>query len=270
MPPIREHQHLIRAALNHASNLQTHYCHCHLRLLLVDTSNSLSDSSDAKSDVNGSTLSSPRSPSSSSSISSRSSATSSTSSSENDAQSHTDSASPSTPSSAVSTSMVNHIETWSTLHHHHFQSTHHIRLFLHHLVTTHVLFPHSVSKCSQLALVLNCYKEDNPQCFHHNLRVSPHAFNILLSLIEDHSIFYNQSNVDQLLVSFHLAIPLHWFGTFGNSASVDSIAQWAGCSPGTIINSTWRWLKLLRQRHGWLVKAVEHGAKATVWWMVHL
>ena len=160
------------------------------------------------------------------------------SSSENDSQSHTDSASPSTLSSAVSTSLVNHIETWSTLCHHHFQSTHHIKLFLHHLVTTRVLFPHSVSKCSQLALVLNCYKEDDPRCFHHNLRVSPHAFNILLSLIKDHSIFYNQSNVDQLPVSFQLAIALHWFSTFGNSASVDSIAQWAGCSPGTIINST--------------------------------
>ncbi len=159
MPPIHEHQHLIRVALNHASNLQTCY-HCrHLRLLLVDTSNSLSDYSDAESDVNGSTLSRP---SSSSSSSSSSSDTSSMSSSENDSQSHTDSASPSTLSSAVSTSPVNHIETWSTLRHHHFQSTHHIRLFLHHLVTTHVLFLHSVSKCSQLALVLNCYKEDDP------------------------------------------------------------------------------------------------------------
>src|SRR5260221_14646789 len=117
MPPIHECQHLIRAALNHASNLQTCYCCCHLRLLLVDT-NSLSDSSDAESDVNGSTLSRPSSLSSSSSSSSSSSDTSSTSSSENDSQSHTDSASPSTPSSAVSTSLVNHIETWPTLHHH--------------------------------------------------------------------------------------------------------------------------------------------------------
>src|SRR5258708_17842863 len=147
------------------------------------------------------------------------------SSSENNSQSHTNSASPSTPSSAVSTSPVNHIETSSTLCHHHFQSTHRIRLFLHPLVTTRVLFPHSVSKCSQLALVLNCYKEDDHQHFRHNLRVSPHAFNILLSLIEDHSIFYNQSNVDQLLVSFQLAITLHLFRTFANSVSVDSIAQ---------------------------------------------
>src|SRR5260370_22737459 len=47
------------------------------------------------------------------------------------------------------------------------------------ILSTCVLFPHKVTKCSQLGLVLLCYKEDDAPCFHRNLQVSPHTFDIL-------------------------------------------------------------------------------------------
>ncbi len=91
-------------------------------------------------------------------------------------------------------------------------------------------------KCSQLRLVFDYFKEDNPQCFQHNLQFSPHAFDVLVSLIQGHPTFYNTSGNEQLPVSYQLAITLYHFRHYGNAASVESVAQWAGCSAGTIIN----------------------------------
>jgi hypothetical protein len=46
--------------------------------------------------------------------------------------------------------------------------------------------------------------------------------------------------VSQLLVDEQLAIALFRFGHDSNAASVDAIAQWAGVSCGTVVNSTRR------------------------------
>src|SRR5258708_22140041 len=115
---------------------------------------------------------------------------------------------------------------------------HHLQSFLCAVISTCVLFPHEVAKCSQLRLILDCFKEDNPQHFQHNLQVSPHAFDVLVSLIQDHPAFYNTSGNEQLPVSYQLTIALYRFGHYGNAASVESIAQWASCSAGTIFNIT--------------------------------
>src|SRR5260370_3091665 len=65
--------------------------------------------------------------------------------------------------------------------------------FLSIILSTHVIFPHEVTKCSQLGLVLLCYKEDDAPHFHQNLQVSPHMFDILVSLIQDSPCFQNNS-----------------------------------------------------------------------------
>src|SRR5258708_6436153 len=115
----------------------------------------------------------------------------------------------------------------------------------------HVLFPHEVSKCSQLGLVLTCYKEDDAPCFCQNLHISPHTFDVLVSLIRDSPCFWNNSQNEQMLVPSQLAIALFCFGHFGSAASVDAVAQWAGCSAGAVINSTCHAIKafLLLQYH---------------------
>src|SRR5260370_37591007 len=53
-------------------------------------------------------------------------------------------------------------------------SARHVEFFLSIVLSTHVLFPHEVTKCSQLGFVLLCYKEDDAPCFCRNLQVSPH------------------------------------------------------------------------------------------------
>jgi hypothetical protein len=39
-------------------------------------------------------------------------------------------------------------------------------------------------------------------------------------------------------ISHQLAIALYRFGHFGNAASVEKVAQWAGCSVGGVVNAT--------------------------------
>src|SRR5258708_4952096 len=117
------------------------------------------------------------------------------------------------------------------------------------LLSIHVLFPHEVSKCSQLGLVLTCYKEDDAPCFHQNLCFSPHTFDVLVSLIQDSLRFQNDSQNEQMLVPSQLAIALFHFSHFGSAASVDAIAQWAGCSAGAVINSTCRVIKAFLLLH---------------------
>ncbi|PPQ83037.1 hypothetical protein CVT25_005279 [Psilocybe cyanescens] len=50
-------------------------------------------------------------------------------------------------------------------------------------------------------------------------------------------------------VEEQLAIALYRFGHFGNSASVESVAQWAGCSAGTVVNSTRRVMQAFLSMH---------------------
>src|SRR5258705_7331053 len=85
------------------------------------------------------------------------------------------------------------------------------------LLSTHRLFPHHVAKCSQLGLILDCYIFDDAHHFQLNLCISPSTFDALCSLIQDHPTFYNNSNQEQMPVSYQLAIALFCFGHFGTA-----------------------------------------------------
>src|SRR5260370_14515333 len=76
-------------------------------------------------------------------------------------------------------------------------------IFLFIILSTCVIFPHEVTKCSQLGLVLLCYKEDDAPHFHQNLRISPHMFNVLMSLIQDSTCFQNNSLNEQMPIPSH-------------------------------------------------------------------
>ena len=138
----------------------------------------------------------------------------------------------------------------------------HAQTFICLLLTTCCLFPHEVIKCSQLDLVLNCFKIDDPYCFQLNLCVSPSTFNALLTLIENHPTFYNNSYQEQMPIEYQLAIALYQFGHFGNAASVELVAQWAGCSAGSIVNAT-HWVigafchSMTKQSDGQMLKRSE-------------
>src|SRR6266581_2095159 len=68
----------------------------------------------------------------------------------------------------------------------------------------------------------------------------PSSFDILVSLIEHHSIFQTHSQTPQLPVPYQLAIALYRFGHFGSVVSVEAVAQWAGCSAGAVVKATRR------------------------------
>ena len=77
----------------------------------------------------------------------------------------------------------------------------------------------------------------NPSDYHHfvnMLRVPPGVFQAILSLIEDHPVFYNQSNQSQESVEVQLGVTLYQMGRYGNGASLEDIACFAGCSEGAV------------------------------------
>ncbi|KDR82166.1 hypothetical protein GALMADRAFT_60335 [Galerina marginata CBS 339.88] len=65
------------------------------------------------------------------------------------------------------------------------------------------------------------------------LRVSPLVFETILTLIEEHPVFTNNSNNAQTPVEQQLAVTLFRLGRYGNGASVEDIAREAGCSEGS-------------------------------------
>ncbi|KAH9907672.1 uncharacterized protein B0H18DRAFT_824962, partial [Fomitopsis serialis] len=84
------------------------------------------------------------------------------------------------------------------------------------------------------------FKADDPKRFRLNLRVEPETFDALLERLQDHSVFVSDGPRDQLSVDKQLAIALYRFGHFGNAASVEGVAQWAGVSAGMVVNATRR------------------------------
>jgi hypothetical protein len=123
------------------------------------------------------------------------------------------------------------------LHQQHYQA---IRAHIQRLENTRVIHPHRVDKLSQLYLVLENYKADDEKRFRRNLRVSASTFDSLVKKIEDHWVFLSEGSARQMPVDQQLAIALFRFGHFGNSASVESVAQWAGVSAGMVVNATRR------------------------------
>ncbi|EKM49371.1 uncharacterized protein PHACADRAFT_67659, partial [Phanerochaete carnosa HHB-10118-sp] len=92
-----------------------------------------------------------------------------------------------------------------------------------------------------LHLVLHLFKHDDLKRFRRNLHVSPATFDALLQQINQHPVFYNQSNSSQMPIPHQLAIVLYRFGHNGNAAGVEAVAQWAGSSAGMVVKAT-RWV----------------------------
>ncbi|KAF8294149.1 hypothetical protein DL93DRAFT_2127591 [Clavulina sp. PMI_390] len=104
-----------------------------------------------------------------------------------------------------------------------------------------VLFPNPpVPKNSQLLMLLNDFSANHSVRFRANLRMEPTTFDHILSLINDDPVFQNNSNITQIDPRYQLAIALYRFGHYGNAASVQQVAQWAGCSEGLVVLSTYR------------------------------
>ncbi|KAJ7050206.1 hypothetical protein C8F01DRAFT_1264288 [Mycena amicta] len=110
-----------------------------------------------------------------------------------------------------------------------------IREYILYIETTRVLHPNIVHKLSQLHLVLELYKHHDEKCFRRNLRISPATFDAILSKIDTHHVFLSEGPREQFPVDKQLAIALFRLGHFGNAASVESVAQWAGVSAGLVV-----------------------------------
>ncbi|KIK17969.1 hypothetical protein PISMIDRAFT_110346, partial [Pisolithus microcarpus 441] len=64
----------------------------------------------------------------------------------------------------------------------------------------------------------------------------PNVFTSLIRKLENHPIFSNNSNNPQLPVSVQLAIFLNRVGHYGNGATMEDLAEWAGVSIGMVYN----------------------------------
>jgi len=143
MPAISDHQCLLQALVQHAHQLWARYFHQshQLRLRMSDLP---LGSDDLDSDD-----------------SSSSSSTSTTSSSNSNDSS--------TTNISTLSSKAEVLCALQTAQNSYFRSASHVRFFLSVILSTHVIFPHEVTKCSQLGLILLCYKEDDAPHFHQNL-----------------------------------------------------------------------------------------------------
>jgi len=91
------------------------------------------------------------------------------------------------------------------------------------------------TRIPQLAL-LDEWKLNNPILFRRKLRVSPEVFANIVSLIQDHPTFHSNSPNPQLPVQIQLAVFLNAAGHYGNAATPQDMAEWAGVSKGTVYN----------------------------------
>lgn len=70
--------------------------------------------------------------------------------------------------------------------------------------------------------------------------MAPSTFDEIVTRIQGHSVFHNNSNNPQTEVGIQLAIVLNRFGHYGNAATMEDIGEWAGVSAGTVSNATKR------------------------------
>ena len=89
----------------------------------------------------------------------------------------------------------------------------------------------------------------NHHCFINMLHVTPLVFQTILTLIKEHPTFTNNSNNAQAPVEQQLAITLFRMGQYGNGASVEDIAQQAGCAEGSVENFTERCFTAIESLH---------------------
>ncbi|KIN94629.1 hypothetical protein M404DRAFT_167801, partial [Pisolithus tinctorius Marx 270] len=104
------------------------------------------------------------------------------------------------------------------------------------------------SRSSQLHL-LDEWKIDHPCLFQCKLRVPPAVFSAIVDKIETHPIFHNNSNNPQLPVPIQLAIFLNAAGHYGNAATSQDMAEWAGVSVGTVHNCYKRVMVAILHHH---------------------
>jgi hypothetical protein len=105
-----------------------------------------------------------------------------------------------------------------------------------------------VPKSSQLHL-LDHWRLHSPERFRRKLRVEPETFDSLVALIIDNPVFYNNSNCPQFPVHLQLYIFLFRAGHYGNAASPEDTAQWAGVSVGGVEKCTDRVVVALLSHH---------------------
>jgi hypothetical protein len=117
------------------------------------------------------------------------------------------------------------------------------------ILNTRVLNPAPpVPKSSQIHL-LDHWRIHSPEHFRRKLCVEPQTFDSLVSHIEDHPIFHNNSNNSQLPVYIQLSIFLFRAGHYGNASSPEDTAQWAGVSIGGVEKSKDRVIVALLSCH---------------------
>ena len=95
---------------------------------------------------------------------------------------------------------------------------------------------------SHLPLILSTYKDNkefHPH-FRQHLRIDPVTFDKILTKISANPLFMNQSRHPQMPIDYQLAITLYRFGHYGNAASVQRVAKWAGVGKGTVLIVTQR------------------------------
>ena len=105
-----------------------------------------------------------------------------------------------------------------------------------------------VPKSSQLHL-LDHWRVHSPERFRRKVQVEPETFDNLVAMIIDNPVFYNNSNCPQLPVPLQLYIFLFRAGHYGNAASPEDTAQWAGISVGGVEKCTDRVVVALLSHH---------------------
>ena len=113
----------------------------------------------------------------------------------------------------------------------------------------------SIPKASSLHLIWS--HAQNPaehDRFLQMMRISPTCFQVLLSLIENHPIFFNNSNIPQKPVHHQLATTLYRMGRYGNGASVIDVARFPGGSEGDVKNATHRCFTAIESLHDLFVR----------------
>ncbi|KAF9562393.1 hypothetical protein CPC08DRAFT_634216 [Agrocybe pediades] len=101
---------------------------------------------------------------------------------------------------------------------------------------------------SHLLHVLDVLKHARPDHFRQELRVNPYTFDSIVNRIKDDPVFSNNSNNPQMPVEQQVAITLYRFGHFGNAASLDKVAKWAGYAKGTVHLATKRVMKAVLRK----------------------
>ena len=98
------------------------------------------------------------------------------------------------------------------------------------------LFSRPRASCAPQLHLLEEWALTHHEKFRRKLRMDPEVFVEIVNRISTHPIFYNNSNNPQLAVPVQLAIFLNGIGHYGNAATPNDIAEWAGVSVGTVYN----------------------------------